>query len=75
MKKETQGASDLDFRTYGATWRIWGVILDPVGFGRGPQIDYFLKKLRTNEKKRFMKRVGHKYYLLITFDAKMGGLK
>ena len=41
-------SGDLDFESLGANYRIFGVLLDSVGFGRGPQIDHFGKRLETN---------------------------
>ena len=38
-------SGDLDLGNFGATRRIFNVILDSVGFGRGPQIDYFFEKI------------------------------
>ena len=55
---------DLDFGSFGAAWSIFGVILDSVGFGRGPQIDNLLNKLETN-KKQIGPRSGMEKILLI----------
>ena len=44
-------SGDLDFWSFGATWRIWGVILDPVGIWKGsPNRPFFWKGGQEQEK-------------------------
>jgi hypothetical protein len=55
------------FPPSGAHWSICCAILEPIGFWRGSQIDYFWNNSKTNEKKEVQETALKKHDFFVDF--------